>query len=141
MLKTQICVTRPQCVNIHNNKHLLSSDRGVTATKHTILKDNNTTAPSNIKLYNLLYSVLEEFGNIRTRQPSLKLQSSLTTYNYSYECTFIDTNLIHNFYIKLSSSTCFERHPLTFRRSVMLTVRVCSLWYSHSLQVAVLCTC
>jgi len=31
--------------------------------------------------------------------------------------SFIDTNLIHNFYInyiKLSSSTCFERHPLIF---------------------------
>ena len=44
-------------------------------------------------------------------------------------------------YIKLSSSTCFERHPLIFRRSMMLIVHVCSLWYSHSLQVAVLCTC
>ena len=58
--------------------------------------------------------------------------------------SFIDTNLIHNFYInyiKLSSSTCFERHPLIFRGSMMLIVHVCSLWYSHSLQVAVLCTC
>jgi len=58
--------------------------------------------------------------------------------------SFIGTNLIHNFYInyiKLSSSTCFECHPLIFRRSMMLTVHVCSLWYSHSLQVAVLCTC
>ena len=58
--------------------------------------------------------------------------------------SFIDTNLIHNFcinYIKLSSSTCFEHHPLIFRRSMMLTVHVCSLWYSHTLQVAVLCTC
>jgi len=40
--------------------------------------------------------------------------------------SFIDTNLIHNFfyinYIKLSSSTCFERHPLIFRRSMMLIV-------------------
>jgi len=56
--------------------------------------------------------------------------------------SFIDTNLIHNFYvnyIKLSSSTCFERHPLSFRRSIMLIVHVCSLWYS--LQVAVFCTC
>ena len=44
-------------------------------------------------------------------------------------------------YLKLSSSTCFERHPLIFRRSTMLIVHVCSLWYSHSLQVAVLCTC
>ena len=44
-------------------------------------------------------------------------------------------------YIKLSSSKCFERHPLIFRRSMMLIVHVCSLWYSHSLQVAVLCTC
>ena len=44
-------------------------------------------------------------------------------------------------YITLSSSTCFERHPLIFRRSMMLIVHVCSLWYSHSLQVAVLCTC
>jgi len=42
-------------------------------------------------------------------------------------------------YIKLSSSTCFERHPLIFRRSMMLIVHVCGLWYS--LQVAVLCTC
>jgi hypothetical protein len=57
--------------------------------------------------------------------------------------SFINTNLIHNFYInyiKLSTSTCFERHPLIFRRSVMLIVHVCSHWYSHSLQVAVLCT-
>ena len=61
-----------------------------------------------------------------------------------YISSFIDTNLIHNFYInyiKLSSSTCFKRHPLIFRRSMMLIVHVCSLWYSHSLQVAVLCTC
>ena len=53
--------------------------------------------------------------------------------------SFIDTNLIHNFYInyiKLSSSTCFERHPLIFSRSMMLIVHVCSLWYSNSLQVA-----
>ena len=58
--------------------------------------------------------------------------------------SFIDTNLIHNFYIdyiKLSSSTCFKRHPLIFRRSMMLIVHVCILWYSYSLQVAVLCTC
>jgi len=59
--------------------------------------------------------------------------------------SFIDTNLIHNFfyinYIKLSSSTFFERHPLIFRGPMMLIVHVCSLWYSHSLQVAVLCTC
>ena len=58
--------------------------------------------------------------------------------------SFIDTNLIHNSYtnyIKLSSSTCFERHPLIFRRSVTLIVHVRSLWHSHSLQVAVLCTC
>jgi hypothetical protein len=39
-------------------------------------------------------------------------------------------------YINLSSSTCFERHPLIFRRSMMLTVHVCSLWYPHSRQVA-----
>ena len=44
-------------------------------------------------------------------------------------------------YIKLSSSACFKHHPLIFRRSVMLIVHICSLWYSHSLQVAVLCTC
>jgi len=37
-------------------------------------------------------------------------------------------------YMKLSSFTCFERHPLILRRSIMLTVHVCSLWYSHSLQ-------
>ena len=43
-------------------------------------------------------------------------------------------------YITLSSSTCFERHSLIFR-SVSLTVHVCSLWCSHSLQVAILCTC
>jgi len=52
--------------------------------------------------------------------------------------SFIDTNLIHNFYIKyikLSSSTCFERHPLIFRRSMMLIVHVCSFWYSHSVKV------
>jgi len=58
--------------------------------------------------------------------------------------SFIDTNLIHNFYInyiKLSSSTYFERHLLIFRRSMILIVHVCSLWYSHSLQVVVLCTC
>jgi hypothetical protein len=35
--------------------------------------------------------------------------------------SFINTNLIHNSYInyiKLSSSTCFERHPLILRRSM-----------------------
>ena len=36
-------------------------------------------------------------------------------------------------YIKLSSSTCFERHPLIFR-SMILIVHVCSLWYSHSVK-------
>ena len=52
--------------------------------------------------------------------------------------SFIDTNLIHTFYInyiKLSSSTCFERHPPILRRSMMLIVHVCSLWYSHSVKV------
>jgi len=52
--------------------------------------------------------------------------------------SFIDTNLIHDFYInyiKLISSTCFERHPLIFRRSMMLIVHVCSLWYSHCVKV------
>jgi len=67
--------------------------------------------------------------------------------NYSYWnqdtlfSSFIDTNLIHNSYInyiKLNASTCFERHPLILRRSMSLIARVCSLWYSHSLQVAVL---
>jgi len=64
--------------------------------------------------------------------------------SYTSFDSFIGTDLIHNFYInyiKLSSSTCFERHPLIFRRSMMLIVHVCSLWYSHSPQVAVLCTC
>jgi hypothetical protein len=60
-------------LNIHNNKHLLSINKGDMATKHTKFKDNNTIAPSNRKLYNLLYSILEEFGNICMRQPSLKL--------------------------------------------------------------------
>ena len=58
--------------------------------------------------------------------------------------SFISTNLMHNSYInyiKLNASTCFERHPPILRRSVSLIVHVCSLWDSHSLQVAVLCTC
>jgi len=40
--------------------------------------------------------------------------------------SFISSNLIHNSYIsyiKLNASTCFERHPLIFRRSMMLTLR------------------
>ena len=60
------------------------------------------------------------------------------------ERSFISSNLIHNSYInyiKLNASTCFERHSPILRRSMSLIVRVCSLWYSHSLQVAVLCTC
>ena len=54
------------------------------------------------------------------------------------------SNLIHNsyiHYIRLNASTCFERHPPILRRSMSLIVHVCNLWYSHSLQVAVLCTC
>jgi len=44
-------------------------------------------------------------------------------------------------YIKLSSPTCFERHPLIFRRSMMLIVHVCkynirlynfTLWHTDS---------
>jgi len=31
-------------------------------------------------------------------------------------------------YIKLSSSTCFERHPLIFRRSMILTLRSLTLY-------------
>ena len=57
--------------------------------------------------------------------------------------SFISSNLIHTSYInyiKLNSSTCFERHPPILRRSMSLIVPVRSLWYSHSLQVAVLCT-
>ena len=62
---------------------------------------------------------------------------------YTCDYSFIDTNLIHNFfyinYIKLSSSTCFERHPLIFRRSMMLIVHVCSLlkmsgWHSKHVE-------
>ena len=48
------------------------------------------------------------------------------------------------FYInstKLNASTCFEHHPPIFRRSMSLIIHVCSHWYSHSLQVVVLCTC
>ena len=40
-------------------------------------------------------------------------QSQLTNLSYF---SFIDINLIHNFYtnyLKLSSSTCFERHPVS----------------------------
>jgi len=58
--------------------------------------------------------------------------------------SFISSNLIHNSYInyiKLNACTCFERHPIILRRSVSLIIHVCSLWYSHSLQVAVLCAC
>ena len=57
--------------NLHNNKHLQSSNGGDMATKYTTIKDKNTTAPSNRKLYNFLYSVFEEFGNVCMRQPSL----------------------------------------------------------------------
>jgi len=52
--------------------------------------------------------------------------------------SFISSNLIHNSYInylKLNASTSFERHPPILRRSMSLIVHVCSLWYSHSLQV------
>ena len=79
-----------------------------------------------------------------TKKSIKKFQNSLKIVkNNIGPCTwrpnsFIDTNLIHNFYInyiKLSSSTCFERHPLLFRRSMMLIVHVCSLWYSHSVKV------
>ena len=55
--------------------------------------------------------------------------------------SFISSNLIHNSYInyiKLNASTCFEHHPLILRRSMSLIIHVCSLQYSHSLQVAVL---
>ena len=43
--------------------------------------------------------------------------------------------IFHINYIQLSSSTCFERHSLILRRSVVLIVHVCSLWYSHSVKV------
>ena len=62
----------------------------------------------------------------------------------SVKSSFISSNLIHNSYInyiKLNASTCFGRHPPILRRSVSLIIHVCSLWYSHSLQVAVLYTC
>ena len=36
----------------------------------------------------------------------------------------LDTQFFYINYIKLSSSTCFERHPLIFRRSMMLIVHV-----------------
>ena len=62
----------------------------------------------------------------------------LVLFLYWYQ---LDTQFFYINYIKLSSSTCFELHPFIFRRSMMLIVHVCSLWYSHSLQVAVLCTC
>jgi hypothetical protein len=39
------------------------------------------------------------------------------------------------------ASTCFGRHPPIFRRSLLLIIQLCRLWCSHSLQVAVLCTC
>ena len=69
---------------------------------------------------------------------SSKVVSKIAKNPTSSGKSFIDTNLIHNFYvnyIKLSSFTCFKRHPLIFRRSVMLIVHVCSLWYSHSVKV------
>jgi hypothetical protein len=39
------------------------------------------------------------------------------------------------------ASTCFGRHPPILRRSLLLIIQLCSLRRSHSLQVAVLCTC
>jgi hypothetical protein len=55
--------------------------------------------------------------------------------------SFINMNLIHSFtnYIRLSFSTCSERHPLILRRSVMQTVYVCSHWYRPCFVVPVGC--
>jgi hypothetical protein len=66
------------------------------------------------------------------------LLSDGSTYQILNLDSFINTNLIHNFYInyiKLSSSTCFEHRPLIFRRLVMLTVHLCSHWYRPSVKV------
>jgi len=52
--------------------------------------------------------------NMSAKTTNSKLHIDLNDIK-SYHNSFIDTNLIHNFYInyiKLSSSTCFERHPL-----------------------------
>jgi len=59
-------------------------------------------------------------------------------YCWTHWSSFISSNLIHNSYInyiKLNASTCFARHLPILRRSMSLIVHVCSLWYSHSLQV------
>ena len=64
--------------------------------------------------------------------------TNLTTSTYTHWFLYwyqLDTQFFYINYIKLSSSTCFERHPLIFRRSMMLIVHVCSLWYSYSLKV------
>ena len=81
------------------------------------------------------YSVM----SVRTAALGARLLCSKYLKKTKRRNSFIDTNLIHNFfyinYIKLSSSTCFERHPFIFRRSMMLIVHVCSLWYSHFVKV------
>ena len=51
----------------------------------------------------------------------LKPVHTVTSFLYWYQ---LDTQFFYINYIKLSSSTCFERHPLILRRSMILTVHV-----------------
>ena len=84
----------------------------------------------------ILPSICWDGNSNQVMTVSFKILSS-SLFSNNHFTSFINTNLIHNSYInyiKLSSSTCFEHHPLILRRSVMLIVHVCSLWYSHSLQ-------
>ena len=115
--------------------------RTTTATIHHHISEDQS--PRNITVINLYFG--SSFG---LKGDSKLLQYKLywlvnSHWHYRGIPLLIPTwyTIFYINYIKLSSSTCFERHPLIFRRSVTLTVHVCSLWYSHSLQVAVLCTC
>jgi hypothetical protein len=87
------------------------------------VKDNVYVPPHSKTLPELRERINTAIGNVTQDmlQRSWDLVGRASQYN-----SFIDTNLIHNFYInyiKLSSSTCFERRPLIFRRSMMLTLR------------------
>ena len=121
-----------------NHKNLLLSH---TDTAQHSFVSSNLIHNSYINYIKLIYTNLIHNSYINY----IKLiYTNLIHNSYINYIKLIFTNLIHNSYInyiKLNAFTCFGRHPPILRRSMSLIVHLCSLWYSYSLQVAVLCTC
>ena len=104
---------------VHGLTHRLTTMTDISLCYPVLSTNNKYPSRSRLLSYIILHSTVH-----------------LTFYPFLYWYQ-LDTQFFYINYIKLGSSTCFEHHPLIFRRSMMLIAHVCCLWYSHSVKVAI----